>query len=256
MNPRPTSRMIRAAVVTLTMAPFGVLLVQSFADRWTGRRIVPQSLGGRAWRALSDDPILARAVTNSLTIAVIAVSIALIVGYGAAAGLARTRSRTRIAVLAGLLAPLLVPELAVGAGLTTWILRLGLADSIPGVVAAHLLYVVPYVVIALLPGFDADLRAHEEAADAFGASRVLRLRTVTLPALAPSLALAAALGFTVSWSQYGTSLAVGGGMPLLPLVAVPFLRADPQIGAALTLVLLLPAATLVAGSSLATRTER
>jgi ABC-type spermidine/putrescine transport system permease subunit II len=81
-----------------------------------------------------------------------------------------------------------------------------------------------------------------------GARPLLRFRTVTLPACVPALALAVALGFAVSWSQYGTSLAAGGGRPTLSLVTIPFLRADPQVGAALTLVLLAPA-LLLAGAA-------
>jgi hypothetical protein len=44
----------------------------------------------------------------------------------------------------------------------------------------------------------------------------------------------------VSWSQYGTSLIVGGGIPMLPVVLVPFVRADPQIAAVLNLIFLAP----------------
>lgn len=51
---------------------------------------------------------------------------------------------------------------------------------------------------------------------------------------------ALALAFTVSWSQYATSLTAGGGTPMLPLVLVPYVRSDPQVAAVLTLVFLLP----------------
>jgi putative spermidine/putrescine transport system permease protein len=67
-----------------------------------------------------------------------------------------------------------------------------------------------------------------------------RLRTVTVPAVAPALAVAGLLGFVVSWSQYGTSLAVGAGRPMLPLVLLPFVGRDGQIAAALSLLFLLP----------------
>ena len=64
------------------------------------------------------------------------------------------------------------------------------------------------------------------------------------------LAVAALLGFLVSWSQYGLSLAVGGGTPMLPLLLVPYIASDPQVASVLALVFLAPA-LLAAGLSLA-----
>lgn len=61
-----------------------------------------------------------------------------------------------------------------------------------------------------------------------------------LPAVTRPLAVAALLGFVVSWSQYATSLAVGGGRLTLPVVLLPFIARDPQLTAVLSLVFLLP----------------
>jgi putative spermidine/putrescine transport system permease protein len=74
-----------------------------------------------------------------------------------------------------------------------------------------------------------------------GAGTVHRLRFVTIPAIAPSLALAALMGFLVSWGQYGTSLSVGGGIAMLPVVLMPFVQADPPVAAALGSLFLVPA---------------
>lgn len=250
---RVARRLLLAALVVSAGFPPTLVVVQSFADRWTGRALLPQEVGARGWTAVLGEPLLLRAVTNSALVAVLSVLAALPLGYGAAHGIASMTGRARVVTLAVVLSPLVIPQLAVGAGLTTWLLRLGLADTITGVAAAHLLYVLPYVVLALLPGFGARLTAEQEAASVLGARRLLLHRTVTLPALKANLALALALGFVVSWSQYGTSLAVGGGMPLLPLIVVPFVRADPQLGAALTVVLLLPAIALAVTAATMTR---
>ena len=153
------------------------------------------------------------------------------------------------------MAPLVMPQLAVGSGLTTWMLRLGLADSLVGVALAHLVYVLGYVVLALIPAFSPELTRNEEAATLLGASPLQRFLTVTLPASRGPVLLAAALGLAVSWSQYGTSLGVGGGMPLLPLLAVPYLRSDPQVGAAVTLMLVLPTLLLAGLAGLAIRAD-
>jgi hypothetical protein len=60
----------------------------------------------------------------------------------------------------------------------------------------------------------------------------------------------------VSWSQYGTSLAVGGGLPTVPIVLVPFAQSDPQVAAALSLVFLAPPLLALAAAARAGRTTR
>jgi len=65
---------------------------------------------------------------------------------------------------------------------------------------------------------------------------------VTIPALAPGLAVAAAFAFLLSWSQYLLTLLVGGGRVLtLPLLLLGFQRGgDEAVAAALALVFIAP----------------
>jgi putative spermidine/putrescine transport system permease protein len=65
---------------------------------------------------------------------------------------------------------------------------------------------------------------------------------ITFPAIAPGLAVAAALSFLISWGQYLMTLWIGGGrVQTLPLILVVFQRGDQAITAALSLVFLAPA---------------
>lgn len=234
---RPWAWLVAAAAVV----PFAVLPLRAVADVWRAPALLPQRLGTRGFEVLTAAGTRAGdAVTTSLLVAVVTTAIALVLGWPAARQLATAPARRRLVVVAVIGLPLLVPPYAVGTGLATWLLRLGLADTVPGLVAAHLVYVLPYVVLALTPAFGAELLRQEEAARTLGAGAVSRLWTVTLPATAPAAGLASMLGFLVSWSQYGTSLAVGGGRLTLPLVLLPFVERDPQVAATLALVFLGP----------------
>ncbi len=235
---RPRWAWLVAAVAVL---PLAVLPIRAIADIWRAPALVPQRLGTRGLEVLaSPGTRVGEAVTTSLVVALLATVIALVLGWPAARVLAAAPPTRRIVTLGMLGLPLLVPPYAVGTGLVAWLLRLGLADSVPGLVAAHLVYVLPYVVLVLTPAFGAEVRRQEEAARTLGAGTGARLALVTLPATAPSTALASLLGFLVSWSQYGTSLAVGGGRLTLPVVLLPFVERDPQVAATLSLVFLLP----------------
>jgi putative spermidine/putrescine transport system permease protein len=240
----PRARLRRITVVGLAAvyaAPFMALVVRAAADSWRYPAIVPQHLGTRGMDyLLSTSGGAWPALRNSLLVAFVTTAAAVVLAWPASRVLARGTPPVRAALLMLLALPLLVPPLAVGHGLSTWLLRWGLADSLIGLVAAHLVYVLPYVALLLAVGFTGRVTRLEEAAATLGATHIGRLRYVTLPAVAPALTFATLLGFVVSWSQYGTSLAVAGGTPLLPLVLIPFTHTDPQIASTLALLFLGP----------------
>jgi putative spermidine/putrescine transport system permease protein len=229
------------AVTLLAVLPLLILPLRAVADVWRAPALLPQRVGGRGidWLT-SPGARVAEAVTTSLVVALIATVIGLVLAWPAARALSGLPRRSRMALLMALAAPVLVPPFATGTGMAAWFLRLGLADQVAGLVAAHLVYVLPYAVLILAPAFDDGLRRLEEAASTAGAGPTARLRLVTLPATARSLTVAALLGLLVSWSQYGTSLAVGGGRLTLPVVLLPFVDSDPQLAATLSLVFLAP----------------
>lgn len=233
-------RLGAALIAALFTVPLLALVVRAFADSWRAPSLVPQQFGLRGVRvAFSGEA--GTAFVNSLQVAMLTVAIALVLAWPAARVLGERRLRHPTAVFILLAMPLLVPSYAVGGGLTEWFIRLGLDGSTPGLVAAHLTFVLPYVVIVLLSGFGPGLTALEEMAAVSGLSAARRLAWISLPASAPTVAVAALLGFLVSWSDYGSSLAVGGGRPMLPVVLLPFVGADPQVAATLALLFLAPA---------------
>ena len=244
-------RLVVALVAVAALLPLLTLLLRAAADEWRAPGLLPQRYGTRGIdAAFADASGAAEAILNSLTVALAATAIALVLAWPAARVIGERRLRRPgiVWVLLGL--PLLVPPFATGSGLAEWFIRLGIADTLPGLVVAHLVPVLPYVVLILASGFGPEVRDLEEAAAVHGAAGARRLALVTLPALAPVVAVAALLGFLVSWSQYGLSLAVGGGTPMLPLLLVPFIGADPQVAAVLALVFLAPALVAVAVSLL------
>lgn len=245
---RPSSllRALRLVMGTLLVAPLVVLPLRAVAQVWRAPAIIPQEFGARGIVAVSE---VGEAVLNSTLVATAAMIVAGLLAWPAARRLSATPGRRGNLARLVLALPVLVPPFATGTGLTTWLLRAGLADSIPGLVVAHLPYVLAYVVLLLAPAFGPVVDQLDEAAATLGATGWRRVWLVTLPAVRGPLVVALLLGFLVSWSQYGTSLAVGGGIPMLPVVLVPFVRSDPQVAAALSLVFLAPVgAAFVAGA--------
>lgn len=249
-----TERAARPLAVLAALAfaaPVAALVVRAVADEWRAPALVPQALGTRGFEIAFGGGEAGAALGTSLLVAAVTTLAALAIGWPAARVLGERRMRRPGLVFVLLALPLLVPPYATGSGLTEWFIRLGLAGTPAGLVLAHLVLVLPYVVVVLLSGFGSRLTELEEMARTFGAGRAARFAWVTVPSIRPTVAAAALIGFLVSWSQYGSSLAVGAGRPLLPVLLVPYVGTDPQVAATLALLFLAPAvAALVAAARL------
>jgi putative spermidine/putrescine transport system permease protein len=221
--------------------PLAAIAVRALADVWRAPALLPQEWGTRGFTEGFAGGSTAEAFANSLVVGLVTTLLALVLGWPAARVLGERRLARPGLVFLLLALPLLVPPYATGAGLAEPFIRLGLIDSLGGLVLAHLTQVLPYVVLVLLAGFGPRVTELEDMGRSLGLSPARRLAWVTLPAVGPTLAAAAALGFLVSWSQYGSSLAVGGGIPMAPLVLLPFVGPDPQVAAAISSLYVLPA---------------
>lgn len=232
--------------------PLLPLAVWSIAHGWRFPDLLPQAWSGKAWgHALSpaSGVLLAFAVTTAIASATTVLAALIGVPAGRALGLYRFRGRTLVTLL--LLAPALVPGIAIVFGLHGLFLRLGLTGSIPGVILAHLIPVLPYMTLVMAAVFSRFDPAFEAQARSLGATPWQTFRLVTLPAILPGLLTAALFSFLVSWSQYVLTLAIGGGrVQTLPLLLFSFASAGRNdITAAIALIYILPGLLILALTS-------
>ncbi|MGH9947472.1 MAG: ABC transporter permease [Pyrinomonadaceae bacterium] len=203
----------------------------------------------RAWSYLFDPASgISAALTSSLAIAIIVTILAIILALPAARAIALHNFRGKNLVLFALLLPILSPAVATTIGGHALFLRYNLTDSLLGVILAHLIPTVPYCVLTLTGSFsrlDVDLEAQ---ARTLGANPLQVFRHVTLPSIAPGLIVSAVFAFLISWSQYLTTLLIGGGKIItLPLILVNFQRSSDQaVTAALTIIFLVPTIVFIA----------
>ncbi|MCK6449302.1 MAG: ABC transporter permease [Alphaproteobacteria bacterium] len=176
----------------------------------------------------------------SLQVAVTAMVVGLVIGVPAALCIARFRFVGREALNSLLLLPLVVPGIVLGTSIyvfhvevTIWT-ELPILGSIAGLVAGHILIVIPWcvrLVTASLAGFD---RSIEEAAQNLGATPVRTFFRVTLPTIRPGIVAAALFGFVVSFGNLEMTLfLVGAGRTTLPIAILQYLewKIDPTIAA-------------------------
>lgn len=251
-----TWRITRPVALTLLLLglllPLLPLVLFAFARTYRYPALVPEALSLRAIRLLGEPG--ADVVEGLVTSATIAVAVAVIAGLiglsaGRALGLYSFRGKRLVQFL--LLAPVIVPGLAVVLGIHVLFLRYGLADTRQGVVLVHLIPTIPYVTLVMAATFANYDVAYEDQARVLGAGPLRVLLQVTLPQVAPGLAVAALFAFLISWSEYVLTLLVGGGtVKTLPLLLFASLgTADTAKTAALALVIVLPPVVMLVAAS-------
>lgn len=238
-------RLGAGVLVAFLLVPLLPLLLWAVAGDFRYPAVVPE-LSGRGLRLLGD-PAVRSATGTSLLIALTVAALATLIGAaaGRAIGLYDFPGRRGVQLL--LLAPVIVPTLAVTLGIQVFFIRYGLADSVTGVVLVQLVPTVPYVSLVMAASFAGLDVEVEDAGRILGAGPLRRLVHLTLPAVAPGLAVAALFAFLISWSEYILTLLIGGGtvrtLPLLLFASIG--SADLTAAAALSLVIAAPPVLLV-----------
>lgn len=234
-----------AALALLVALPLLPIFLWAFAGEWRFPDLLPSAWSLRGWRTLfAPGSRLLEAVWTSLLIGASAAAASVAVGLPAGMALGRHEFRLKGLVVFFLLLPILVPPLASTIGVHLTFIRLGLADTTFGVFLVHLVPTVPYAAVILASVFaDRSVAELEEAARTLGASPWRTFLHVTLPQVAPGVAVAALFSFLVSWSQYILTVLIGGGnvvtLPMLLFGAAG--GNDPVITAVFAILFALPA---------------
>lgn len=247
--PASTRTLAALALAGFLILPLLPLFVWSFAHGWRFPDLLPPTWSPKAWGyALSPVSGVLHSFATTTLIAAATTLLAALVGVPAGRALGLHRFRGKVLVTFLLLAPAVLPGLAIVFGLHGLFLRLGLAGTLTGVVLAHLIPVLPYMILIMAAVFSRFDPAFEAQARSLGATPMQTFRLVTLPAILPGLLTAALFAFLVSWSQYLLTLAIGGGrVQTLPLLLFSFASAGRNdVTAAIALLYILPGVAILA----------
>lgn len=139
---------------------------------------------------------------NSTIVSVIKVPLGLFVAALAGYALARLRYKHTKLVLGIFAVGSMVP-IQVGLGpLFNQMLRLGLLDSIWGLLLPYLAFGIPYQIFMLYGFFSAIPNEIEESAALDGASTFRQFWQICIPLVKPALAALFVLDFVATWNEY------------------------------------------------------
>lgn len=140
-------------------------------------------------------------IYQSLKVACATMIIAVVIGVPAAYGLVRVEFPGKRLIMMLLMAPVLIPVIVVSLGLYLYFGRMGWTGTTAGLVAAHVAYVMPFMMMTVMAGvkkLDPDL---EFMATIMGANRRVVFFTVVLAQLKPSIAAGALFAFLISFDE-------------------------------------------------------
>jgi len=193
---------IAAAVFEYMLLPNVVVILFSFNKpngrfnyQWTRFSL-------DAWLHPCSAPGMCTSLGLSLRIGVLATIGATVLGTLVAFALARHRFRGRAATNLLIFLPMATPEVVMGSSLLTLFVGIGLPLGSVTILIAHIMFCLSFVVVtvkARIAGLDP--RLEQAAMDLYANERQTFLR-VTLPLVAPGIAAAALLSFSLSFDDY------------------------------------------------------
>ncbi|WP_428925800.1 ABC transporter permease [Marinibacterium sp. SX1] len=242
-----SGRILLVLIVGFVLLPFVVVAIASFNDG-AFLSFPPKAWSFRWYVNAFEYGDFGAGLVNSLKIAAIGATIALVAGSGFAYVLDRYDFRLKGLLNGVLMSPLIIPNFTIGLGLLILSAAAALPRSIWLVVAVHVIIVLPFVARSVYVSLKNFERRYEQAAESLGASPLHVLLTITLPLLLPGLVSGGLFAAILSFNEFTASLfVVNQSTQTLPVAMYNYVReyADPTLAAVSVLYVLVVAIALL-----------
>jgi arabinogalactan oligomer / maltooligosaccharide transport system permease protein len=153
-------------------------------------------------RGGSGELLFLRHAANSIVVALLTTIVGVLLSCTAAYALSRFRFPGRKAGLTMFLVVQMFPAVLLLIPLYVVLNRLGLLNSIAGLVLVYSTTAIPFCVWTLKGYFDSLPRELEEAARIDGASPWMIFRKIVLPLARPGIAVTALFSFMTAWNEF------------------------------------------------------
>ncbi len=239
---------IAAIIMLLLVIPTLIVIPMSFSDSqylefppetWS-MRWYEEYFGSKKWM---------RATVTSLQVGTLTMLVATPLGTMAAYALFVSGHKAARALFVILITPMIVPVILIAIGAFYAYGKLGLNNSITGLVLAHTALATPLVMIVITAAFRSYDLNQELVARSLGATRLKAFFVITLPQIKFSVITAALLSFLTSFDEVIVSIFVSGGTKAtLTKHMFSALRdyIDPTIAAISTIMVLISTLLLLA----------
>ncbi len=244
---------LRAVFIAATIflyAPIIVLIIFSFNNSRRGGNVVWRGFTTKYYAKAFGNEDLMLAFTNSLTIAVVATVLSVILGTITAILLWRFRFPFKPAFEGVVALPIVIPEICMGVSLAMFFSAAGWLETgdrtwpfnLTNIIIAHTTFCFPFAAMIIRTRLQSFNRELEEAARDLGASEAMMFRDIILPHMRPGIVAGALLAFTLSLDDFViTFFTSGPNTVTFPVKVYSMVRfsVTPEINAASTILILL-----------------
>jgi len=237
--------MLVLLVVATTIAPVYFMVSLSVMDPSEFFRphpaYFPTKLTTEWWERVLKSEDLYPAFTKSLIVATVTTAVAVVIAVPGAYAISRLAPNIKYFLILSLFFTRMYPEIGIALPVAVFFLRMGLYESIIGLVFAHLILVLPVCAWILVGAFETIPRDLEEAASVDGASRLGTLQRVVIPLAAPGISVAAIFSWLLSWDEVTYARFLTLLHPTLPIQILDIIgRSGPTVVATWATIVTIP----------------
>ncbi|MDB4223829.1 ABC transporter permease [Granulosicoccus sp.] len=239
---------VATIIMLLLVIPSFIVIPMSLSDSQY-LEFPPETWSWRWYLEYFESSKWMRATATSFKIGILTMLFATPIGTMAAYALYVSGHRFARAIFAFLITPMIVPVILIAIGAFYAYGRVGLNNTITGLVLAHTVLAAPLIMIVITSALrNYDLN-QERVARSLGASPIYAFFVITLPQIKFSILTAALLAFLTSFDEVIVSIFVSGGKnATLTKHMFSALRdyIDPTIAAISTIMILISTILLLA----------
>jgi ABC-type spermidine/putrescine transport system permease subunit II len=236
------------SVLCFLIAPVLAVIPMSFSSSGI-LELIPSNPSLVQYRRFFESPEWWSALLLSVQVAGATAVLGTVVGVLAALGLSRMPLRARQVIEAVLILPRIVPTIVFAVAAYSIFLRFGLVGSVFGLVLAHSVLALPFVVVLVSSALRAVDPALAEASRSLGGGPIVTFFRIVLPQIRMSVLGGALFAFNISFDEVVVTLFISGAraetLPVkiwnaIQFEVTPILPAISALVLAATLLLLAP----------------
>ena len=240
---RTVGRLYTFLIFLFLYAPILVLIVFSFNDTETASRTVFSGFSLKWYEKLFEDRLILEALRNTLIIAVAAAAASTVLGTMAAIGINSMKRLPKRIMMNITNFPMVNPEIVTGVSMMLlFVFAVGVFGGrslgMGSIIAAHITFCLPYVILQVLPKLRQMDPALYEAAQDLGCPPVKAFFKVVLPEIMPGIVTGMIMAFTLSIDDFVISYFTSGTTQTLPIYisSMTRKRVSPEINALSTVM--------------------
>ena len=255
---------LKRAVILFTVLvivyPLIPLFIQSIAGPWDYKDLLPPELTIDNYAEIFDTYNLSTVIVNSVILSLVVVVVCFLFAIFPAKYLGTKDFRGKTLAQVATMMPVMAPSIIVLFGIGRVFAKMGFYRTYVSLVMAEAVFLIPYMIMVLVPVFRNYDSGVEDQAATLGIGRLSTLLNITLPSIRSGVAVSCLYVFISSWATY---LAVDmyapinfNTMGLIMYPAIKYGQVSPSMLAAMTIIFFIPSVLFLVFSTMMIGTDK